>query len=141
MELDFITEGQKFTIYGMRAGEGVKVFMAGLYQTDIDEYSRLDRRLTQLAERGASRNQTEFNDLGHGLFEMKTRGGIRIVFFYDAGHLIICTQGFPKKSRKTPKKELDVARKRKAEYERFKKSGGRFGIHGTALQKEPKRKP
>ncbi|MFA5107876.1 MAG: type II toxin-antitoxin system RelE/ParE family toxin [Patescibacteria group bacterium] len=128
MDLELILEGSAFKIYGMLVGEGVGAFLERLRQENPAEYARMDRRLTQLSERGASKHRDEFNSLGRGLFEMKSRGGTRIVFFYDAGHLVICTQGFAKKAQKMPRRELDMARARKADYERVRQQGGKFRI-------------
>jgi phage-related protein len=141
MDLELVTEGASFTIYGMTTGEGVSWFLDELQRNDADEYARLDRRISQLAERGASRRKTEFNDLGDGLYELKTRGGARIIFFYDAGRLVICTQGFAKKSQKTPKRELEKALERKKAYERFRRAGGRFRLLLRSEQDIPERQP
>ena len=141
MDLELILEGAAFTLYGILVGEGVGAFLKRLREEAPAEYARMDRRLTQLAERGPSRHRDEFNDFGDGLFEMKSRGGTRIVFFYDAGRLVICTQGFAKKSQKTPQRELAVARARKADYERVRQHHGHFRIIVTDQQKEPERKP
>jgi len=141
MDLELITEGAKFTLYGMTAGGGVTSFLEKLKTDAPEEFEKLDRRLTQLAERGPSRRRTEFNVLGGGLFEMKTTGGARVVFFYDAGRLVICTQGFEKKSRKTPRRELDVARERKTAYERLRREQGHFRIFVSDTQKTPERRP
>jgi len=65
----------------MRAGEGVGAFLERLRQENPAEHARIDRKVDAMAERGPSRLQNEFNDLGGGLFEMKSRGGTRIVFF------------------------------------------------------------
>jgi len=141
MDLELITEGSAFTIYGMMAGEPVTQFLEKLRKMDDAEYARIDRRITQMAERGSSRRQDEFNDLGNGLFEMKSRGGTRIMFFYDKGWLVICTHGFVKKSQKTPRRQLELARTRKSEYEQHRRQEGHFRLILHERQQEPERKP
>ncbi len=42
----------------------------------------------------------------------------RIIFYIDKGEMILL-HGFIKKSQKTPKKEIDLALKRKKEHERY----------------------
>jgi phage-related protein len=37
--------------------------------------------------------------------------------FFDPGHLVVLANGFQKKTQKTPKKEIEMALKIKAEYE------------------------
>lgn len=54
-----------------------------------------------------------------GLYEIKVRTfkySIRIFSFFDEGNLIILINGFVKKTRKTPKKELEFALKLKEGY-------------------------
>lgn len=41
---------------------------------------------------------------------------IRLLGFFDEGHLIILTNGFSKKSQKTPQKEIRLAEERKQDY-------------------------
>ncbi len=60
------------------------------------------------------------DNLGRGLWEVRTTlmGGsiARIIFFMDSNTMVL-VNGFIKKARKTPKPELDLARKRKKQYE------------------------
>ena len=55
-----------------------------------------------------------------GLYEIRVQLGsdiFRIFCFFDQGQLVILTNGFQKKTQKTPKKEIELALKIKAEYE------------------------
>ena len=55
-----------------------------------------------------------------GLYEIRVQQGsdiFRIFCFFDQGQLIIITNGFQKKTQKTPKKEIEKAIKIKNEYE------------------------
>ena len=59
----------------------------------------------------------------NGLYEIRVfhlRNSYRIFCFFDDGNLIVLTTGFHKKTRKTPKKELDRAARIKKEYEHEK---------------------
>jgi phage-related protein len=58
-----------------------------------------------------------------GLYEIRVQQGsdiFRIFCFFDQGQLIILTNGFQKKTQKTPKKEIEKAIKIKTEYENEK---------------------
>ncbi len=58
------------------------------------------------------------------LFEIRIQQGgdiFRIFCFFDKGQLVVLSNGFQKKSQKTPKKEIDKALKIKKEYESEKK--------------------
>ena len=55
-----------------------------------------------------------------GLYEIRVQLGsdiYRIFCFFDQGQLIVLMNGFQKKTQKTPKKEIELALKIKAEYE------------------------
>lgn len=43
--------------------------------------------------------------------KFKTIGGLRVTWFWDADYAVICGRCFIKKSKKTPWKELENARK------------------------------
>ena len=55
-----------------------------------------------------------------GLYEIRVQLGsdiFRIFCFFDKGQLVVLANGFQKKTQKTPKKEIEMALKIKAEYE------------------------
>ena len=58
-----------------------------------------------------------------GLYEIRVQQGsniFRIFCFFDQGQLVVLVNGFQKKTQKTPKKEIELALKLKAEYENEK---------------------
>lgn len=72
----------------------------------LEEYGRLARE--PLSE-----------ELEDGIFEMRTIAGsniVRILYFFDKGRLIIATNGLIKKSRKTSRREIDLAKRRRKDY-------------------------
>ena len=57
--------------------------------------------------------------IGNGIFELRTRYSktqIRCLYFFCYGGKIIVTNGFVKKTDKTPRREISLAEKRRAEY-------------------------
>jgi phage-related protein len=59
--------------------------------------------------------------LENGIFELRTKQSsdiTRVLYFFISGQKAVLTNGFIKKSQKTPKAELDLAKKYKADYER-----------------------
>ncbi|TVQ15326.1 MAG: type II toxin-antitoxin system RelE/ParE family toxin [Balneolaceae bacterium] len=59
-----------------------------------------------------------------GLYEIRIQQGsdiFRIFCFFDEGQIVVLMNGFQKKTRKTPKKEIDRALLIKREYENNKK--------------------
>lgn len=56
-----------------------------------------------------------------GIFEIRAKQGsgiTRVLYFFYSGSRIILTNGFVKKTQKTPKKEIIMAKKFRTEYER-----------------------
>ena len=53
------------------------------------------------------------------LWEVRAEFGgdaYRLLGFWDAGRLIILTNGFAKKTQKTPRREIEIAEQRKRDY-------------------------
>ena len=61
------------------------------------------------------------------IWEVRVQVGsnaIRILGFFDGNNFIVLTNGFHKKTQKTPKKEIEIAEKRMKEYiNRSKRNG------------------
>jgi len=61
----------------------------------------------------------KFLESSDGIYEVRvitTFKSIRILCFFDDGQLIVLTNGFVKKTEKTPKSEINKAEKLKNEY-------------------------
>ena len=59
-----------------------------------------------------------------GLYEIRVQLGsdiFRIFCFFDKGQLVVVANGFQKKTQNTPKTEIELALKIRAEYENDKK--------------------
>ena len=57
--------------------------------------------------------------LDDGIFELRTEESgdiVRILYFFDEGRIILCTNGCVKKQRPTPKREIELAKKRRAQH-------------------------
>ncbi len=77
--------------------------------------------LSILEEYGNALREPYSKHVGDGLFELRIKfsGDItRIFYFFVVGNQIILTNGFVKKSIKTPPNEIRRAREYKADYER-----------------------
>ena len=80
--------------------------------------------LAILEEYGNRLREPYSKALGDGLFELRIKFAsdiTRIFYFFVVDNRIILTNGYVKKTMKTPKTELDLARKYKADYERRQK--------------------
>lgn len=81
--------------------------------------------LSILEQYGNQLREPYSKPLGDGLFELRIKFAsdiTRIFYFFVVDNKIVLTNGFIKKTAKTPKSELELARKYKADYERRVKS-------------------
>ena len=79
------------------------------------------RTIDLLETNGPSLREPYSSSMGEGLFELRSKQSsniTRIFYFFVIGKKVILTNGVLKKSRKTPKTDLELARKYKADYER-----------------------
>lgn len=76
--------------------------------------------LSILEEFGNQLREPYSKSVGDGLFELRVKFAsdiTRIFYFFVVDNKIILTNGFVKKTTKAPRKELELARKYKADYE------------------------
>lgn len=69
---------------------------------------------------GNALREPHSKSMGDGVFELRIKFSSdisRIFYFFFADNKIILTNGFIKKTRKTPKSEIELAKKYKADYE------------------------
>jgi len=101
----------------------VETFLDGL---DTKMRVKAFGSLEILAEYGGRLREPYSKAIGDGLFELRINfaGNItRIFYFFNVKNTIVLTNGFVKKTRKTPKREIGLALKYKADYERRMRHG------------------
>ncbi|RKZ65260.1 MAG: type II toxin-antitoxin system RelE/ParE family toxin [Gammaproteobacteria bacterium] len=101
----------KITFFNIKVEEGVLSFPDGIL-------ANLLHILEMIEEFGPAIGKPHTVPMGEGLFEIRAKGleGIgRVLFCTIKGKEIVVLHSFIKKTRKTPKKELDKARKRQKE--------------------------
>lgn len=115
--------------------EGVWMFDVDFYQLPDGEkpvetfLNSLDKKMRAkalygisiLEEFGNTLREPHSKPIGDGLFELRIKFAsdiTRILYFFVVNNKIILTNGFVKKTAKTPKSEIELARKYKADYER-----------------------
>ncbi|MCQ2154525.1 MAG: type II toxin-antitoxin system RelE/ParE family toxin [Bacteroidales bacterium] len=57
--------------------------------------------------------------IGDGIFELRAESGgniFRVFFIFDEDYIVLLFNGFQKKSQKTPRKEVELAKRLKNEY-------------------------
>lgn len=91
-----------------------------LLSLDTKIRAKADRDLHLLEEYGLELRLPYSRFLRDGLFELRIESGsnsARIFYFFFAGEKAIVTNGFLKKTRRTPQRELDKAFKYKKDWE------------------------
>lgn len=59
--------------------------------------------------------------LSDGIYEIRAKQGsdiTRVLYFFEVGSRIILTNGFVKKTDKTPRREIELAKRYRKDYER-----------------------
>ena len=94
----------------------VKDFLTSLSKR---EKSRTFRTIELLEKHGIDLELPHCKQMGNGLYELRMEAGVqlRIFYFFIKNNKIILTNGFIKKTQKTPASELLKARKYKKEFE------------------------
>ena len=81
--------------------------------------AKLFMTLEFLEERGPALREPYSKPLGDGIFEVRAKAGSdisRVLYFFVIGKRIILTNGFVKKTQKTPSSEIERAKRYRADY-------------------------
>ena len=92
---------------------------------DIKMQTKLFRLLELLELKGNELREPYSKPLLDGIFEIRAIQGkniTRVLYFFVVGKKIILTNGFVKKTQKTPDNEIEIAKKYRADYERRKEN-------------------
>lgn len=83
-----------------RGGCQVLEFIHRLQAASASDFDQITAQLRRAAAAGPPRNNRKSRPLADRIFEFKTRGGVRIPYFYDEDRLVICTEAM-RKPKKT----------------------------------------
>ena len=96
--------------------EPAKEFIDSL---DIKMRAKMVRTIALLQKNGASLREPYSKPLEDGIFEVRAKVGTdisRVLYFFFVGHKIVLTNGFIKKTQKTPPAEIARAKAYRKEY-------------------------
>lgn len=94
----------------------VKSFLLSLNDKML---AKIFRIIDVLQDYGPKVRMPHSKALGDGLFEIRAKQGSdisRVLYFFYIGKKIILTNGFVKKTQKTPKGEIELAKKFREDY-------------------------
>ena len=92
---------------------------------DVKMQTKLFRLLELLELKGNELREPYSKSLSDGIFEIRANQGnniTRVLYFFVVGKKIILTNGFVKKTQKTPENEIELAKKYREDYERRKEN-------------------
>lgn len=96
--------------------EPAKEFLEGL---DQKMQAKLIRTVVLLQQNGSALREPYSKPLDNGLFELRAKVGSdisRVLYFFFVGRKIVLTNGFIKKTQKTPRGEIEKANAYRKEY-------------------------
>lgn len=100
---------------------GEKPVQEFLDSLDVKMRTKAVHSISLLEEYGNQLREPHSKSIGDGIFELRIKFAsdiTRIFYFFVVGNTIVLTNGFVKKTMKTPRQEIDLAKKYKADYER-----------------------
>lgn len=90
---------------------------------DAKMQAKIFATLELLEIKGPGLREPFSKPLGDGIFEVRAKQGSdisRVLYFFVVGRKVILTNGFIKKTQKTPSREIDRARRYRADYQHKK---------------------
>ncbi len=109
----------KFSVEFYTKENGEKPAKAFLMRTDKKMRAKLLGILELLEDYGNQIREPYSKHLEDGIFEVRGKLGndiSRVLYFFYYGNHIILTNGFVKKTQKTPKKEIEIAKKYRKDF-------------------------
>jgi len=88
------------------------------------EFARLAALLDTIAAGGPPRNEAKSRRLAQGVYELKTRGGVRVIYVIDEDRVIICTDMITKPKRTELRNVIRRAEVTRAAYFQAKRRHG-----------------
>ena len=96
--------------------EPVRVFLDSL---DTKIQAKMFREIDLLVANGPDLRLPHSRQVEDGIFELRAKQGTnisRVMYFFFVGQKAVLTNGFIKKSQKTPRKEIELAKKYRQDY-------------------------
>ena len=110
---------QKYLVIAYEKENGeipVEDFLNGL---DVKMRAKIYGLLTVLQEKGNMLREPYSKHLDDGIFELRCKLGsdiTRVLYFFYYGGNIVLTNGSVKKTQKTPREEIELAKARRKDY-------------------------
>lgn len=109
----------KFEVEFYKTENGKEPIAEFLDSLDNKMAAKLVGLMEILEEKGTELRMPYSEHLEEGIFELRCKQGsniTRVLYFFFVGRKIIVTNGFVKKTQKTPPKEIKLAKERRADW-------------------------
>lgn len=116
----------EFKVDFYKKEDGTKPVGQFVRSLDIKMKAKVVANMHLLEEYGNMAREPLSKELEDGIFELRTVEGndiVRILYFFDKDRIIIATNGFVKKQKKTPRSEIELAKNRRSDYRHRKEAG------------------
>ena len=124
-----INRGARFRLIAIGTQEGEQIHLPYFeFQQEAlcrapREWPKLVRILDYVVDAGPPKDAEKSKPLREGIFEFRTKGGLRLLWFYDEGRVVICVNGYIKQGQKTPPQEINDAIQWRNKYLEAKQAG------------------
>jgi phage-related protein len=124
-----INRGARFRLIAIGTQEDEKIhlpyfeFQQEAMHRAPNEWPKMVRILDYVIEAGPPKDAEKSKQLREGIFEFRTKGGLRLLWFYDEGRVVICVNGYIKQGQKTPRQQINEAIQWKSRYFEAKQTG------------------
>lgn len=110
---------QEFEIIFYDKADGTEPAKDFLLSLDKKMRAKMLRTIKLLQMNGNKLREPESKELDEGIMELRAKVGSdisRVLYFFVVGRKAILTNGFIKKTQKTPKAEIERAKRYRADY-------------------------
>jgi phage-related protein len=110
---------QNFEILFYSKADGTEPAKAFLDSLDVKMRAKMLRTITLLQDNGYELREPYSKPLRNGIFELRAKVGndtSRVLYFFVINKKIILTNGFVKKTQRTPEEEIARAERYRADY-------------------------
>ncbi len=109
----------EFEIVFYSKADGTEPAKDFLLNLDKKMRAKMLRTITMLSDNGTDLREPYSKSLGDGIFELRAKVGsdiTRVLYFFFVGGRIVLTNGFVKKTQRTPPSEIERAKRYRDDY-------------------------